>query len=284
MDIGVDSLRRKVREHVRMQNLIQNQVPVPGRGPQLNKALSGSARKAFASPLGRMGGHPMTPDGDKGKETVPFTPTSDKKNSQGQGEGQGGVGSQSRSGVNMSYRSPGFRSGPAYTYKADGGAGTRSSPGPASLSSGVGSSTTNRAPRRSAYMTQASPLGKTLNSNLSSTDSKSISRGINDPRSSLPFNSVNRNSFSGFSSPVGGFSSPLPNRFLNERDETGHTSNSIIRNGNIDSNVNNNELSQSDIASYELQLNAQQNVLEMAEASVKALEERVRNLKQLRGL
>ena len=279
MDISVDSLRKTVREQTRMHNQIQNQIPVPGR----NLHWSGLARKPFASPLGRTGGYPMTPDRDlSGGGSIPMTPISGRKDSQKQEESQGHSQGRMFSQVGMGYRSPGFLSGTTPTYSGnrsfDSGSGSQnigiqSSPAGAGTGTGTGSATANRAPRRSAYMTQPSPLGKKLNYGSTDRNNNSATKEIIDPRSSLPFNSVKQNNSSEFYNPVDGFSSPHNSRIFDREHET------VQRN-----NATNRDLSQSQISAIEEQLNAQQNILEVAEASVMALEERLTNLKGLRGL
>ena len=282
MDIGVDSLRRTVREQTRIQNQIQNQIPIPGRNPN----LSGSARKTFASPLGRTGGYPMTPDRDlSGLGSVPMTPTSGRRDTQNRDESHEYSQGRNLSQSGMGYRSPGFRSGVTPTYSGqrsiDSGAGAGSGSqrigvqsSPVETGTGVMvTATANRAPRRSAYMAQPSPLGKKLNYDPTGKNNSSTIKGINDPRSSLPFNSMKQNNSSEFYSPVDGFSSPLQSKIFDRENETGQRNNDSNR-----------DLSQSELSLMEEQLNAQQSILELAEASVKALEVRLSNLKKSRGM
>ena len=306
MDIAVDSLRRQVREQNR-QSLHQNQVQGPGqgavRGPFHRPVGSmGSAWKSFSSPLGSP--YPMTPGGNDTVGSVPMTPTSESKDNGGV-EGRTGTGGSfggstgrptpGPGGGGMSYRSPGFASGPAYAYS-----GTSSGAGGAGGSSGVGagSGSASKAPRRSAYMAQ-SPAGKML---PFGSNSASKSSGFGGLRSGVSgggsgggdggvngvgvgyssFGSASKRSFS----PLDAVS-PLPTRSLEEEKIRARGSESIAgnrRSEGSEGESNENELSPDEIASYEEQLNAQQNVLDIALASIAALEERVRHLRDQRGL
>lgn len=234
MDIGVDSLRRQVREQTR-----KNQPTSLSLGQQGRLGGSGSARKAFPPPAALSVYHPSTPGtGTRTSDSVPMTPTSDRKSDPTSAMKQ----------ASMGYRSPGFGSGPVYAYSAN----KDSFGSPVSHSAGGSASR----PRRSAYMAQASPAGKTL------------SFGSISNNSSLPFNSVG----SGRKFVGASFSSPAPahSPFVQSTVQTQEKLGKFaVQDDSVDSQV----------GSYETHLNVQQNVLEIADATLAALEERMRSMK-----
>ena len=236
MDIGVDSLRKQVREQTR-----RNQPQSLSIAQQGRLGGSGSARKAFLPSTALSAYHPSTPSTESAaSESVPMTPTSER-----------GLGSNPTSAMkqaSMGYKSPGFGSGPVYAYSAN--KDTFGSPAPNSV---PGSASR---PRRSAYMAQASPAGKTL------------SFGSVGNNASLPYNSVGSGrKFMGTS-----FSSPMPSQnqtmqsLVQTQERLGKFA---IQDDSMDSQVR----------SFEEHLNVQQNVLEISDANLGALEERVSTMK-----
>lgn len=258
MDVGIDALRRQVREQVKQnQNQSQGQGPnlngTPGfQGGRRNIFSSGSAKKAFPAYPTSINSYPATPgSGTRAEDNPPMTPQSDSKPNSNPGTIPGAMG----------YRSPGFGSGPSYVYGV-------SADLTGSGSSSTYSSTSSQPPvmrtRKSAYMAQASPASKIL------------CYGSSNSGTPLPFRTVSGGS-STFGSPEGfrspalsrNFGSPAPSMPIGRFESTPLLS----------------ELSSAEVASYEEQLNSQQNILEMASSSLAALEDRVRSMRgqQRRG-
>lgn len=263
MDVGIDALRRQVREQIK-QNQNQSHSQGQGQGLSLTPGVLGgrrnilptsSAKKAFTSYPSSINSYPVTPgsgsgsgSGTRNNENPPMTPQSDRKQ-----HNSNPVITPST----MGYRSPGFGSGPSYVYGVTAGlAGSGSS----STSSQLVGAYVSRA-RKSAYMAQASPATKILSYGSSS--------GSGTP---LPFRTVSGTS-STFGSPEG-FKSPALSRNFSS------PSPSIpLGLGRFDSTPVLSELSSAEVAFYEEQLNSQQNILEGASSSLAALEERVRSMR-----
>ena len=175
MDVGIDALRRQVREqtkqnqsqsHSQGQGQGQGLIVTPGglQGGRRNIFPTSSAKKAFPSYPSSINSYPVTPGGGIGsgsgsgtrdEENPPMTPQSDRKQ-----HNSNPVITPST----MGYRSPGFGSGPSYVY------------GVTADLAGSGSSSTSSQPvgahvsraRKSAYMAQASPATKILSYGSSS--------------------------------------------------------------------------------------------------------------------
>jgi hypothetical protein len=260
MDVGIDALRRQVREQIK-----QNQSQGHSQGPNLNGTpgfqggrrnifSSGSAKKAFPAYPTSTNSYPATPgSGTRAEDNPPMTPQSDSKPHSNPGTIPGAMG----------YRSPGFGSGPSNVY---GVSADLTGSGSSSTSASTSSQPTGTVlrTRKSAYMAQASPASKIL------------SYGSSNSGTPLPFRTVSGSS-STFGSPEGfkspalsrNFGSPAPSMSLGRFESTPVLS----------------ELSSAEVASYEEQLNSQQNILEMASSSLAALEDRVRSMRgqQRRG-
>lgn len=234
MDIGVDSLRRQVREQTRKNQPQSLSIVQQGR-----LGGTGSARKPFPPPAGPSTYYPSTPGTVRAPtESVPMTPTSDR----------GSNPTSAMKQVSMGYRSPGFGSGPVYAYSAN--KDSFGSPTPQSVPGSA-----NR-PRRSAYMAQASPAGKTLSFG-------SVGNNV-----SLPYNSVG----SGRKFVGASLSSPMPaqNQMMQ----------SLVQSQErLDKFAVQDESMDSQVHSLEGHLNVQQNVLEISDANLGALEERVSTMK-----
>jgi hypothetical protein len=230
----VDALRRQVREQTR-----KNQPQSLSIAQQGRLGGSGSARKAFPPPAAPGIYQPSTPGTESASsESVPMTPTSDRGSNQ----------TSAMKAVSMGYRSPGFGSGPVYAYSAN--KDSFGSPAPSSVPGSA-----NR-PRRSAYMAQASPAGKTL------------SFGSVSNNSSLPYNSVGSGrKFMGAS-----LSSPMPAQ--------NQTMQSLVQaQERLGKFAVQDESMDSQVRSFEEHLNVQQNVLEISDANLGALEERISTMK-----
>jgi hypothetical protein len=253
MDVGIDALRRQVREQIK-QNQSQSQGPnlngTPGfQGGRRKIFSSGSAKKAFPAYPTSINSYPATPgSGTRAEEIPPMTPQSDSKPNSNPGSIPGAMG----------YRSPGFGSGPSYVYGVSADlTGSGSSSTSASTSSQPAGTHVMRT-RKSAYMSQASPASKIL------------SYGSSNSGTPLPFRTVSGGS-STFGSPEG-FKSPALSRTF------GSPAPSMPL-GRFESTPVPSELSSAEVAAYEEQLNSQQNILEMASSSLAALEDRVRSMR-----
>ena len=280
----MDSLRKLVKEHSRQnlpqnQNLNQNQHTVQGMLGLSSSVIpnSGSARKAFPPPLGSIYRN-QSPMGEYSEHSeyleysesnAPTTPIMGRRSEVSSEAKQNTVG----------YRSPGFGSGPSYAYGLT--ATSTSTSVPSTIQSMGGSSSK---PRRSAYMAQASPAGRKLT--FGQVGSGSGSGSVQGP-SNFNFNSTAvtvstggtgaaKSPFSRSFSTPSGFSSPIPSRNVVQQ-STVETPDRFDR--SVDTG-----LSDADVSSYEAQLNAQQRVLEIAAASIVSLEDRIRCMREQKGM
>ena len=245
MDVGIDALRRQVREQLKQnQGQSQGQFLTPGfQGGRRNIFTVSSATKAHPTHPSGVNSYPVTPDsGTRIEQDPPITPQSDRKAYPNPGTVPNTVG----------YRSPGFGSGPSYVYGV-----TADLTGSGSASSQPAENNVSR-PRKSAYMTQASPASKMLNYSSSNSGTP------------LPFRAASGGN-STFGSPEGFNSPPLSKNFGLPSPSMPH--------GRSESAPVLGELSSAEVALYEEQLNSQQNVLQMATSSLAALEERVRSMR-----
>lgn len=270
MDVGIDALRRQVREHTKQnqsqshsqgQGQGQGLIVTPGgvQGGRRNIFPTSSAKKAFPSYPSNISSYPVTPGSGSGSgsgsgtrydENPPMTPQSDRKQH---------ISNPVITPSTMGYRSPGFGSGPSYVYGVTADLARAGSSSTSTSSQPVGAHVSRA--RKSAYMAQASPATKILSYGSSS--------GSGTP---LPFRAVSGTS-STFGSPEG-FKSPALSRNFSS------PSPSVpLGLGRFDSTPVLSELSSAEVASYEEQLNSQQNILESASSSLAALEERVRSMR-----
>lgn len=276
----MDSLRKLVKEHSRQnlpqnQNLNQNQHTVQGMLGLSSSVIpnSGSARKAFPAPLGSIyrNQSPMGKYSEHSESIVPTTPIMGRRSEVSSEAKQNTVG----------YRSPGFGSGPSYAYGLTATSTSTSTSVPSTIQSMGGSSSK---PRRSAYMAQASPAGRKLT--FGQVGSGSGSGSVQGPSN---FNSNStavtvstggtgaaKSPFSRSFSTPSGFSSPIPSRNVSQQ-STIETPDRFDR--SVDTG-----LSDADVSSYEAQLNAQQRVLEIAAASIVSLEDRIRFMREQKGM